>query len=354
MAKILMKGNEVIAEASVQAGCKFFFGYPITPQSELVAYMARRLTEVEGGLFLQAESEVSAINMVYGASATGKRVMTSSSSPGFSLKQEGISYMVGAELPGVIVNVMRGGPGLGNIQPGQADYFQVTKGGGHGDYFLPVYAPASLQEIVDLTTVAFNVADEYRTPVVIATDGMMGQMMEPVEFPETTEIIEAAKPWAANGAVGDGPAKSVTSLFLDADGLENHNINLYMKQQAIKENEQRSESLYTENADFIVVAYGTMARIALSAVKEARAKGIKVGMIRPITLWPFPEKPFNDTVDKTRMYLTVEMSMGQMIEDVKLVVNGRTPVEFFGRAGGIVPSSEEVLEKIMEIAGGHE
>ncbi|MGG3467231.1 3-methyl-2-oxobutanoate dehydrogenase subunit VorB [Neobacillus pocheonensis] len=351
MGKVLMKGNEVIAEAAVHAGCKYFFGYPITPQSELVAYMARRLPEV-GGLFLQAESEVAAINMVYGAAGTGVRVMTSSSSPGFSLKQEGISYMVGSELPAVIVNVVRGGPGLGNIQPAQSDYFQVTKGGGHGDYNIPVLAPASLQEIVDLTRDAFDIADRYRTPVILMGDGMLGQMMEPVEFGERSEIQEYNKEWATTGTRGDGGPKIITSLELDADGLEKRNWNLQQKFAVIKKNEVRYETYLIEDAELIMVAFGTVARITMNAINKARNAGVKVGLIRPITLWPFPEKPFLETRERVKTYISVEMSAGQMIEDVRLAVNGHAEVDFYGRTGGIVPTQEEIYEKIMAVARG--
>lgn len=353
MGKVLMKGNEVIAEAAVRANCKYFFGYPITPQSELVAYMARRLPEVDG-LFLQAESEVAAINMVYGAASAGVRVMTSSSSPGISLKQEGISYLVGAELPAVVVNVMRGGPGLGSIQPGQADYFQATKGGGHGDYQIPVFAPASLQEIADLMQEAFDVADRYRTPVYILGDGMLGQMMEPVEFIERKATDLPPKDWATTGTRGDGGPKIVNSLRLDPKELEDHNNHLQAKYKLIRENEVKYETYLTDDADYIVVAYGTVSRIAKNAIKSAREKGLKVGMIRPISLWPFPEKPFIETREKVKTYLTVEMSAGQMVEDVRLAVNGHKPVEFYGRTGGMVPSQEEILNKIIEISGGEQ
>jgi 2-oxoglutarate ferredoxin oxidoreductase subunit alpha len=351
MGKVLMKGNEVIAEAAVHAGCKYFFGYPITPQSELVAYMARRLPEV-GGLFLQAESEIAAINMVYGAAGTGVRVMTSSSSPGFSLKQEGISYLVGAELPAVICNIVRGGPGLGNIQPAQSDYFQVTKGGGHGDYNIPVLAPASLQEIVELTQDAFDIADRYRTPVILMGDGMLGQMMEPVEFGEPSRSELPEKNWAVTGTRGDGGPRIISSLELDAESLEMRNRNLQQKFLQIKENEVRYETYLTDDADYIMVAFGTVARITMNAVNKARKSGIKVGMIRPITLWPFPDKPFIDTRDQVISYISVEMSAGQMVEDVRLAVNGRAPVDFFGRTGGVVPTQEEIFEKIMSVAGG--
>ncbi|WP_079507750.1 3-methyl-2-oxobutanoate dehydrogenase subunit VorB [Mesobacillus jeotgali] len=353
MGKVLMKGNEVIAEAAVHAGCKYFFGYPITPQSELVAYMARRLPEV-GGLFLQAESEVAAINMVYGAAGTGVRVMTSSSSPGFSLKQEGISYLVGAELPALIVNVVRGGPGLGNIQPAQSDYFQVTKGGGHGDYHTPVLAPSTLQEIIDLTSAAFDIADRYRTPVILLGDGMLGQMMEPVEFQDLSEREHEEKEWATTGTRGDGKPRIITSLELNADALEKRNEHLQKKFALIKQNEVRYETYETEDAEYIVTAYGTAARIAMNAINKARKNGLKIGMIRPITLWPFPELPFVETRDRVKGYLSVEMSAGQMVEDVRLAVNGRAPVSFFGRTGGVVPTQEEIYDQIIKLAGGVE
>lgn len=351
MGKVLMKGNEVIAEAAVKAGCKYFFGYPITPQSELVAYMARRLPEVSG-LFLQAESEIAAINMVYGAAGTGVRVMTSSSSPGFSLKQEGISYLVGSELPAVICNIVRGGPGLGNIQPAQSDYFQVTKGGGHGDYNIPVLAPASLQEIVDLTCEAFDIADRYRTPVILMGDGMLGQMMEPVEFKELSERNLPEKDWATTGTRGDGGPKIITSLELDAEGLEKRNRGLQEKFAKIKANEVRYETYETDDADYIMVAFGTVARITINAIRKARQNGVKVGLIRPISLWPFPEQPFMETRERVKAYITVEMSAGQMVEDVRLAVNGHAPVDFFGRTGGVVPTQEEIYDKIMAVAGG--
>lgn len=351
MGKVLMKGNEVIAEAAVNAGCKYFFGYPITPQSELVAYMARRLPEV-GGLFLQAESEIAAINMVYGAASAGVRVMTSSSSPGFSLKQEGISYLVGSELPAVICNIVRGGPGLGNIQPAQSDYFQVTKGGGHGDYNISVLAPSSLQEIVELTSAAFDMADRYRTPVILMGDGMLGQMMEPVEFKKPAVESLPKKDWAATGTRGDGGPKILTSLELDAEGLELRNIHLQQKFKKIKSKEVRYETYMMEDAEYSMVAFGTVARITMNAIKKARIDGVKVGLIRPISLWPFPEKPFEETRNTVKAYISVEMSAGQMIEDVKLAVNGCAPVDFFGRTGGVVPTQEEIYNKIMAVARG--
>ncbi|MGD9678043.1 MAG: 3-methyl-2-oxobutanoate dehydrogenase subunit VorB [Vulcanibacillus sp.] len=353
MTKVLMKGNEVVAEAAIQAGCKSYFGYPITPQSELIAYMAKRLPEVDG-MFLQAESEIAAINMVYGASSAGVRVMTSSSSPGVSLKQEGISYLVGSELPAVIVNIMRGGPGLGSIQPSQADYFQATKGGGHGDYRIPVFAPATLQEIIELVYLSFDIADYYRTPVYILGDGMLGQMMEPVEFVKNEGRLLPEKDWATTGTRGDGKPKSITSLRLDPSDLENHNTHLQEKYKKIKENEVRYENYLIEDADYIIVAFGTVARIAKTAIKKAREEGIKVGMIRPISLWPFPDKPFEDTRGKVKAYLTVEMSAGQMVEDVRLAVNGHKPVYFYGRTGGNIPSQENIFDEIMVMVRGEE
>lgn len=352
MAKVLMKGNEVIAEAAIQAGCKSYFGYPITPQSELIAYMAKRLPEIDGGMFLQAESEIAAINMVYGAASAGVRVMTSSSSPGISLKQEGISYLVGSELPSVIVNIMRGGPGLGGIQPSQADYFQATKGGGHGDYKIPVFAPATLQEIVELTYLSFDIADIYRTPVYILGDGMLGQMMEPVEFTKREERKLPEKNWATTGTRGDGKPKSISSLRLDPNDLEAHNNHLQDKYKLITKNEVRYENYLTEDADYIIVAFGIVSRIAKTAIKKAREQGIKVGMIRPISLWPFPDKAFQETKQNVKAYLTIEMNAGQMVEDVRLSVNGCKPVYFYGRTGGIVPSQEDILGKIIELARG--
>jgi 2-oxoglutarate ferredoxin oxidoreductase subunit alpha len=351
MGKVLMKGNEVIAEAAVNAGCRYFFGYPITPQSELVAYMAKRMPEV-GGLFLQAESEIAAINMVYGAASTGARVMTSSSSPGFSLKQEGISYLAGAELPAVIINIVRGGPGLGNIQPSQSDYFQATKGGGHGDYHTPVLAPSSLQEIVELTLAAFDIADRYRTPVILLGDGLLGQMMEPVEFFEIPKSVRPEKSWTTTGTRGDGGPRIITSLELDAESLEERNYLLQKKFAEMKKREVRFETYLTEDADIIITAYGTTARIAMNAIKKARQSGVKAGLIRPISLWPFPEEPFIETRDSAKMFISVEMSAGQMVEDVRLAVNGHAPVDFFGRTGGVVPTQEEIFLKIMTVAGG--
>lgn len=352
MVKVLMKGNEVIGEAAIQAGCHYFFGYPITPQSELVAYMAKRLPEVDG-VFLQAESEVSAINMVYGAASAGVRVMTSSSSPGFSLKQEGISYLAGAELPAVIVNVGRGGPGLGNIQPAQSDYFQVTKGGGHGDYYTPVLAPSSLQEIAELTQEAFRIADEYRTPVIILGDGMLGQMMEPVDFDLVNKSNQIfPKEWATTGTKGDGSPKTITSLDLNDALLEKRNHRLQAKYQEIREKEVRVTYQYAEDADWFVVAYGTVSRIVQSAVEKAREEGANVGLIRPVSLWPFPYETISGFSETSTHILVVEMSAGQMIEDVRLAVEGKAPVSFYGRNGGVIPSVGEIFEQIMKVDAG--
>lgn len=352
MGKVLMKGNEVVGEAAIHAGCYYYFGYPITPQSELVSYMAKRLPEVNG-VFLQAESEIAAINMVYGAASAGVRVMTSSSGPGFSLKQEGISYLAGAELPAVIVNMSRGGPGLGNIQPSQADYFQATKGGGHGDYNTPVLAPANLQEIVDLTAEAFRIADQYRTPVILLGDGMLGQMMEPVEFKDQRDSGEAFnKDWATTGTIGDGPPRVITSLDLSDVQLEQRNHRLQQKYKEITLNETKVETKYIDGADYVIVAYGTVARIALSAIEKARKDGIKIGLIRPISLWPFPKKVISDISSNVTELLTVEMNAGQMVEDVRLAVEGKAPVSFYGRTGGIIPTVEEIYQEILKLREG--
>lgn len=351
MAKVLMKGNEAIAEAAIQAGCRYFFGYPITPQNEIPAYMAKKLPQM-GGAFLQAESEVSAINMVYGAAGAGARVMTSSSSPGISLKQEGISYIAGAELPCVIVNIVRGGPGLGGIQAAQSDYFQATKGGGHGDYHLVVFAPSTIQEAVDLTMDAFDVADQYRTPVMILGDGMIGQMMEPVEFKKKEGRSLAEKTWATSGCKKDErPRNIINSLYIKPPVLEAVVHRIFDRYEAIKENETKVEMYNCEDAEVILVAYGTIARIAKSVIEMAAKKGIKLGLIRPVTLWPFPEKAFHEYRDKdhVKAFLSVEMSMGQMVEDVKQAVNGKKPVYFTGRTGGMVPTPKEIIEKVESI-----
>lgn len=349
MSKTLMKGNEAIAEAAVRAGCKAFFGYPITPQTELPQYLAWRMPEV-GGVFLQAESEVAAINMVYGAAGAGVRAMTSSSSPGISLKAEGISYIAGAELPCVIVNIVRGGPGLGGIQPAQSDYFQAVKGGGHGDFKLVVYAPWSVQEAADLTIKAFDTADKYRNPVMILGDGILGQMMEVVEFPDTVSKL-VDKPWATTGKKDRSP-NIINSLYINAEELEQHNIALFAKYDVIIKEEQLSAEYYTDDAEYLVVAFGPLARIAKAAVETARENGIKVGLFRPITVWPYPGKKLSPLCEKVKGILVTELNMGQMVEDVRSVANGRVQVDFYGRSGGMIPSVDEIVEHITKLAGG--
>lgn len=346
----MVKGTEAIGEAALRAGCKLYYGYPITPQSELTEYMARRLPEIDG-TFLQAESEVAAVNMIYGAACTGKRVMTSTSSPGFSLMQEGISYIAGAELPSVFVNVVRGGPGLGDIQPAQSDYFQATKGGGHGDYHLIVYGPESLQEAVELTVKSFDVADKYRTPVLILADGMLGQMMEPVSFPDFVDekTLPDHSDWALSGTNMERDAHRVTSFNIDPYGLEEMNQRYQARYKEIIKNEKMYEEYMLEDADVVIVAYGTIGRIAKSVAKMAREKGVKAGVFRPITLWPFPYEELAKYNEQVKMFYTVEMSAGQMIEDVKLSVNGKKPVEFYGRMGGVVPTPGEIFAKLMEL-----
>ncbi|UCB60979.1 MAG: 3-methyl-2-oxobutanoate dehydrogenase subunit VorB [Candidatus Bathyarchaeota archaeon] len=348
MAKRFMTGNEAIAEAAIQAGCRHFFGYPITPQNEIPEYMSKRMPEV-GGIYLQAESEVAAINMLFGAAGAGARVMTSSSSPGISLMQEGISYIVGAQLPCVIVNIMRGGPGLGGIQPSQSDYFQATKGGGHGDYHLLVMAPHTIQEAVSLTMEAFNLADKYRNPTLVLGDGYMGQMMEPVEFKEQSPTELSPKDWALTGAKGR-PSNLIKSLYLNPKELENHNLEINRKIQEMVKNEVRVENYRTDDAEIVIVAYGTVARIAKTALKVLREKGIKAGMIRPITVFPFPYGILSETAETVNKFLVVEMSLGQMVEDVKLGVYGKAEVHFYGRTGGMVPSFEEIVAKTSELA----
>ena len=351
--RILMKGNEVLAEAAMRAGCRFFFGYPITPQTELAAYMAKKLPKI-GGTFLQAESEIAAINMVYGAAAAGARTMTSSSSPGISLKGEGVSYMAGADLPGVIVNVERGGPGLGGIQPSQSDYFQATRALGHGDFYMPVLAPSTVQEMADLIYLAFDLADEYRTPTMILADGMIGQMMEPVTLPpERDPSTLPAKPWATRGTKMEREHNVVNSLYLSPEKLEKTNQERFERYAEIREKHQRQELVNCDDAEIVIVAFGAASRIARTAVKEARAKGIKVGMIRPITLWPFPTKAFDQVIaNGAKHFLSVELNMGQMVDDVRLAVGDRADVSFFGRTGGVIPTPEEVLEQIERIASG--
>lgn len=345
--KILMKGNEAIGEAAVLAGCHYYFGYPITPQSELPEYMAKKLPSV-GGVFVQAESEIAAINMLYGAAAAGVRAMTSSSSPGFSLKQEGISYIAAAELPCLLVNVQRGGPGLGTIQPGQADYFQATKGGGHGDYRLLVLAPNSVQEIFDLTIEGFNLADRYRIPVLILADGALGQMMEAVAL-TVKSAVPVEKPWAITGRRGRAQANVVNTLSFDKDTAEQTNRDLQKKYAEISQNEARSEELFTDDAELVLVAYGITARIAKSAMERARVSGYKVGLLRPITLWPFPSADLLRVAGTAKDFLVCELSAGQMVEDVELAIRCQKPVHFYGRTGGNIPSTEELFQQIVKV-----
>ncbi len=346
MLETLMKGNEALAEAAVRAGCRFYFGYPITPQTELMEYFARRLPEV-GGTFLQAESELAAINMVYGAAGAGARAMTSSSSPGISLKQEGISFLACAELPCVIVNVMRGGPGLGSIQPAQSDYFQATRGGGHGDYRMPVLAPASVQEMADLVSKAFDLAERYRTPVILLSDGVTGQMMEPARLPGE-KIGNGLKPWVTDGCRGRR-RRIIKTLYLDPDQLEAHNRHLQAKYAQIRENETLSEGYLLEDAQVVIVAFGICARVARTAVDNLREEGLKVGLFRPVTLWPFPEQALKDAVKRARHVLTLEMNAGQMVEDVRLCLPSRE-IHFYGRMGGVLVAASEIETQVKRIA----
>ncbi len=348
--KVLMKGNEAIAEAAIKAGCMHYFGYPITPQTEIAAYMAKRMPKI-GGCFLQAESEIAAINMVYGVASTGHRVMTSSSSPGVSLKGEGLSYLAGADLPSLIVNVQRGGPGLGGIQPSQSDYFQATKSGGHGDFRMLVLAPASVQEMADLTVKGFELADKYRMTAMILADGTMGQMMEPVSL--DFEIKEAPeKPWATTGTKLEREHNIVNSLFLSPEKLEEENFKRFERYKYIEENEAMYEEYMMDDAEICIAAFGIAARVAKNAINEARSMGIKVGLIRPITLWPFPVAPFKKAADKVKEIISVELSMGQMIEDVKLASECKVPVTLCNRVGGMIPSPEQVLEAIVKANNG--
>ena len=348
--KVLMKGNEAIAEAAIIAGCRHYFGYPITPQTEIAAYMAKKMPKI-GGTFLQAESEIAAINMVYGVSATGKRVMTSSSSPGISLKGEGLSYMAGADLPALVVNVQRGGPGLGGIQPSQSDYFQATKGAAHGDFHMFVLAPSSVQEMADLTVKGFDLADKYRMTSMILADGTMGQMMEPVSL--DYEIGEpVAKPWATNGTKMEREHNIVNSLFLAPDELEKTNFERFERYKYIEENECMYEEYMMDDAEICVTAFGIAARVSKNAINEARKMGIKVGLIRPITLWPFPVAPYKKAAEQVKEIISVELSMGQMIEDVKLATECKVPVSLCNRTGGMIPSPEQVLDAIVNAAKG--
>jgi 2-oxoglutarate ferredoxin oxidoreductase subunit alpha len=351
--KVLMKGNEAIAEAAIRAGCRHYFGYPITPQTEVAAYMSKRMPKI-GGTFLQAESEIAAINMVIGVAATGKRVMTSSSSPGISLKQEGISYLAGCDLPALVVNVERGGPGLGGIQPSQSDYWQATKAGGHGDYHNIVLAPASVQEMAALTIKGFELADKYSMVTMILADGTMGQMMEPVSL--DIEVKPAPeKPWATTGTKMAREHNIVNSLSLVPEELETLNFARYERYKVIEEKETMFEEYMVDDADIVIAAFGIAARVSKNAVNEARAMGIKAGLIRPITLWPFPKAPFKKAAEHAKQFISVELSMGQMIEDVKLATECKVPVTLCNRAGGMIPSPEQVLEAIKEAAkGGNE
>lgn len=352
MKREIWKGSEAIAEAAIRAGCRGFFGYPITPQNEIPEYMSLRMPQV-GGVFVQAESEVAAINMVYGAAGSGVRAMTSSSSPGVSLKQEGISYAAGAQLPAVIVNVMRGGPGLGSIQPSQADYFQATRGGGNGDYRTPVLAPANLQEAVDLVQEAFDIADQYRTPVVVLADGLIGQMMEPIVWKEHKQRPLPPKDWASSGRGDRDHNNFINSLLIDAPSCEKHNEELLKIYAEIEKNEVRWEEIMLEDAELVFTAYGTPARIAITVAENLRKKGIKAGVFRPITLWPFPYARLREIAEQSsvKVFLDVEMSAGQMIEDVKLAVGDRKPIDFYGRLGGMIPTVSEIEAKAEAVMG---
>ena len=348
--RILMKGNEAIAEAAIRAGCRHYFGYPITPQTEIAAYMAKKMPKI-GGVFLQAESEIASINMVYGAAAAGVRVMTSSSSPGISLKTEGLSYIAGSDVPALVVNVQRGGPGLGGIQPSQSDYFQATKGGGHGDYRMIVLAPASVQEMASLTIKGFDLADKYLMTAMILADGTIGQMMEPITF-EDSEPKTYDKPWALTGTGCKREHNVVNSLYLKPDELERKNFERFEKYAYIEENEAMWEEYMMDDAEYCVVAFGIASRVAKNAVVAARKEGIKVGLIRPITLWPFPKTPFALAADKVKCFISVELSMGQMIEDIRLASECKKPVILCNRCGGMIPSPDEVLESIRKAEKG--
>ncbi len=344
--QLLITGNEACGEGAIQAGCRFYAGYPITPQNELTAYMSKRMDDV-GGVFIQAESELAAINMVFGAATAGKRAMTSSSSPGISLKQEGISYLAGCELPAVIINVMRGGPGLGNIGPGQADYFQATKGGGHGDYHIMVLAPASSQEMFNLTKNAFDIADKYRIPVMILADGILGQMMEPMTISGRRQRdLKNKKSWALTGALGRKP-NVIRSLYLKEGALENFNNKLQKKYNTMKKQEIKFERYKTNNADIVIVAYGTPSRIAKACVDKLRNNNVRAGLFRPISLWPFPYKTLKALDNGKTKFLTVEMSAGQMVEDVRLAIEDDKRIHFYGRTGGSVPSEEEIIKRAV-------
>lgn len=350
--KILMTGNEAMAEAAIRAGCRAYFGYPITPQNEILEYMAARMPAV-GGAFVQAESEVAAINMCYGASAAGARTMTSSSSPGISLKMEGISYLAAADLPCVIINVARGGPGLGNIAPAQGDYFQATKGGGHGDYRIIVLAPATIGEAIELVILGFDLADKYRIPVMVLADGMLGQMMEPVALPEPIDLTSLpAKPWALTGAKGRGP-NAITSFAMDPEDLNRINMERQGRYRRIEKKEVRYREIDTSDATIVIVAYGTMARIARTTVKMARRQGIKLGLLQPVTLWPFPYAAIRRLSSRVTTILTVEMSAGQMVEDVRLAVGDQARTPFYGKLGGLVPTPKDILREAKRHVNQH-
>ena len=345
-----MKGNEALAEAAIRAGCRHFFGYPITPQTELAAYMSKKMPKI-GGTYLQAESEIAAINMVLGASSAGVRAMTSSSSPGISLKTEGISYIAGSDVPALIINVQRGGPGLGGIQPSQADYWQATKATGHGDFQILVFAPSTVQEMVDFVSLAFDLGDKYRMPAMILADGMLGQMMEPVEFKNQGECAKIEKPWALTGHQFKRPHNVVNSLYLKPADLERLVKERFERYETIKKTEQRAEEYLVDDADIVVVAYGASSRVARSAVNAARAEGIKAGLIRPITLWPFPTDALQRAAQHVKKFIAVEMSMGQMVDDVRLAIHDQKPVEFYGRTGGMIPTPAEVLGAVKKAGG---
>ena len=348
--RVLMKGNEAMAEAAIRAGCRHFFGYPITPQTEVAAYMAKKMPKI-GGTYLQAESEIAAVNMVLGASAAGVRAMTSSSSPGISLKTEGISYIAGSDLPCLIVNVERGGPGLGGIQPAQSDYWQATRALGHGDFHALVFAPSTVQELVNVVFLAYDLAEKYRMPALLLSDGLLGQMMEPVSFPEP--VTQAAeKPWAACGHGNKRPHNIVNSLYLQPEELERTVRERFQRYAQVEREEQRCQEYLCDNADYILTAFGATARISQSAVDTLRSQGIKAGLLRPITLWPFPKDAIRRHAAHAKAFLSVEMNMGQMVDDVRLAVEGKVPVEFFGHTGGIIPRPSEIVEKVKTMAGG--
>jgi 2-oxoglutarate ferredoxin oxidoreductase subunit alpha len=348
VAKQLLKGNEAFAEAAIRAGCEGFFGYPITPSTEFLEHMAKRMPEL-GRAFVQAESEVAAINMVYGAACTGKRTMTASSSPGVSLMMEGISYLAGTEVPAVIVNVMRGGPGLGNIAPSQGDYFQMVKGGGHGDYFPIVLAPASVQEAIDQIGLAFDLAEKYRSVVHVIVDGNIGQMMEPAELPPMRELPTRYPDWAVNGAIGREP-RNLSSIYIDPADEEICNIRLLRRWMEIEKNEVRYKEHYMEDAEIVIIGFGTAGRVASSAINQAREEGIKVGLFRPITLAPFPKKEIEEISKRVERILVVEMNTGMMLDDIQTIVQGRVPIEFYGRLGGVTPFPDEILDEIRRVA----